>query len=80
MIRSATNLQILSPPKDDAVEVEGVLDDAGGGHPGAEDVLLRGQVVLLRGPLYLLHETAQEEGVELGLDVSSTFMKMCSKA
>ena len=71
MIESATNLKILSPPKDDAVEVEWVLDDAGGGHPRAEDVLLRGQVVLLRRPVDLLHETAQEEDVELGLDAPS---------
>ena len=33
------------PPEHDVVQVEGILDDAGGGDAGAEDVLLAGQVV-----------------------------------
>ena len=44
-------------PKDDAIKVEGVLNDASGGHPGAEDILLGGKIVLRGGPVKLLHET-----------------------
>lgn len=36
--------QHIIPPEDDVLQVEGVLDDAGGGDPDPQDVLLRGDV------------------------------------
>ena len=38
-------LLLLQQPEHDIVQVEGVLDDARGGDPGSEDVLLSGQIV-----------------------------------
>ena len=53
-------------PKHDAIKVEGVLNDASGGDPGAKDVLLGGEVVLRGGPVKLLHETVPWGWGEVG--------------
>jgi hypothetical protein len=42
---------IVPLPEDNVVQVEGILDDAGGGHSGPQDVLLRGQVVGVSHPV-----------------------------
>ena len=39
---------VYSLPESDLFEIEWVLDDAGGGNPHAEDVLLRRQIARLR--------------------------------
>lgn len=40
-------------PKPDLVQIERILNDAGGGHSDAQDVLLGGQVGGGRHPIYL---------------------------
>ena len=49
-------------PEDDGVEVERVLDDAGGGGPHAQNVLLGGQVVPARYPLQIRQVAGRQAG------------------
>ena len=49
-------------PEHYSIKVEGVLNDAGGGHPGPQDILLRGQVVWI---LYA-HHVIQKTEARLG--------------
>ena len=50
-----------SPPEDDAVYAEGVLNDACGGHSDAEDVLLGGHIVLRTNAVQTIQVTAAME-------------------
>ena len=47
------SLKLFDIPEPDLLEVEGVLDDAGGGHPDAQDVLLGADVVREGYPVYV---------------------------
>jgi len=59
------------PPEDDAVEIEGVLDDARGGDARAQDVLLGGQVLGVGDAIGVADETAKGAEKE-GLDFCRT--------
>ena len=50
-----------SPPEDDAVYAERVLNDACGGHSDAEDVLLGGHIVLCTNAVQTIQVTAAME-------------------
>lgn len=54
------------PPESYFLEVEGVLDDASGGHPDPEDVLLGRQVAGLCHTVDVLQVTIREEKVVHG--------------
>ena len=49
-------------PEHYSIQVEGVLNDAGGGHPGPQDILLGGQVVRI---LYTRHVVQKTKGYVL---------------
>ena len=48
-------------PEHYSIQVEGVLNDAGGGHPGPQDILLGGQVVRI---LYTRHVVQKTKGYD----------------
>ena len=49
----------MNVPESNFLEIEGVLDDAGSGHPHPQDVLLGGQIAHLRHSVYVRQVTRQ---------------------
>jgi hypothetical protein len=48
-------------PESDLLQVEGILDDTGGGHSHPQNILLCGQVVCCRYSVYVREVTTQGE-------------------
>jgi hypothetical protein len=59
-VSSTSYPTVLVLPEHNLVKVEGILDDAGGGHTRPQDVLLRRHVVRLSHPVQVGQETGTE--------------------
>ena len=66
----------LDSPEPDLLQVKGVLDDAGGGHPDPEYVLLGAHVVGLGYPVYVRQVATRKYGLPTAKEGRGEFQQL----